>query len=108
MQHFEFSSALQSILVKLQNVKANEWIVIELENIGFFFFLFFFIYIKTMKLRYKDENSMVEHLNTSQEFISHAIFLEVPLANEVLALLHIGSLHDSCEINAATHCNLDS
>ena len=48
-----------------------------------------------VKLRYQDGSSMEEHMNAFQRLINQTTSLEVPLADEVLALLLLGSLPDS-------------
>ena len=51
----------------------------------------------SVRLRYQDGSVMEEHLNTFQGLINHTTSLEIRLANEVLALLLLGSLPDSWE-----------
>ena len=55
-----------------------------------------------MRLRYQDGSSMAEHMKALQGRIHHATSLEVPLANEVLALLLHSSLLDSWETLVVT------
>ena len=53
-------------------------------------------------LRYQDGSSMAEHLNMFQGLISQTISLDIPLANEVLTLLLLGSLPYSWETLVVT------
>ena len=53
------------------------------------------VFRKLVRLRYQDDSSIAEHMNAFQGLIHQATSLEVPLADEVLALL--GSLLDSWE-----------
>ena len=55
------------------------------------------VFRKIVRLRYQDGSSMVEQMNAFQGFINLNTSLEVPLADEVLALLFPGSLPDSWE-----------
>ena len=57
---------------------------------------------KLVRLRYQDGSSMAEHLNTFQGLISQTVSLDIPLANEVLTLLLLGSLPDSWETLVVT------
>ena len=50
------------------------------------------VFKKIVRLRYQDGLSMVEHLNAFQGLINQTPCLEVPLDDEVLALLLLGSL----------------
>ena len=63
------------------------------------------IFRKFMRLRYQDSSSMAEHLNAVQGLINQTTSLEVPLADEVLALLLLGSLRDSWETLVVTFGN---
>ena len=58
-----------------------------------------------MRLRYRDSSSMADHLNAFQGHINQTISTEVPLVDEMLALLLLGSLPDSGETLAV---NLDN
>ena len=60
------------------------------------------VFQKIVRLHYQDGSSMVEHLNVFQGLINRATTLEAPLANEVFALLLLGSLPDSWEILVVT------
>ena len=53
------------------------------------------VFRKIVKLRYQDGLSMAEHLNAFEGLLNQNTSLEVPLADEVLALLLLGSLLDS-------------
>ena len=53
------------------------------------------LFKKMVRLRYRDSSSMVEHLNQTMS-------LEIPLADEVLALLLLGSLLDSWQTHVVT------
>ena len=53
------------------------------------------IFRKIVRLRYHDGSSMGEHPNSFQGLVNQIVSLEVPLADEVLALLLLGSLLDS-------------
>ena len=53
------------------------------------------IFRKIVRLRYQDDSCMVEHMNAFQGLINQTTSLEVPLADEVLALLLLESLLDS-------------
>ena len=64
------------------------------------------VFRKIVRLRYRDGSSMAEHLNAFQGVINHTTSLEVPLANEVLALLLLGSLPDSLEMLMVTLGNV--
>ena len=61
---------------------------------------------KIMRLRYQDDSSIVEHLNAFQGLINQYTSLEVPLADEVLALLLLGTLPDSSETLVVTLGNV--
>ena len=56
------------------------------------------IFRKITRLRYQDDSSVVEHMNTFQWRINQTTSLEVPLGDEVLTLLLLGSLSDSWEM----------
>ena len=60
------------------------------------------IFRKIVRLRYQDGSSMAEHMNAFQGLINQTTSLEVPLADEVLALLLLGSLPDSWEMLVVT------
>ena len=53
------------------------------------------VFQKIVRLRYQDGYSMAEHMNAFQGLINQTTSLEVPLADEALALLLLGSLSDS-------------
>ena len=55
--------------------------------------------------RYQDGANMVEHLNAFQELINQTTTLEVPLSDEVLALLLLGSLPCSSKTLVVTPVN---
>ena len=55
------------------------------------------VFKNIVRLRYQDVSSMAEHMNSFQGLTNQTTYLEVPLADEVLALLLLGSLPDSCE-----------
>ena len=55
------------------------------------------IFRKIMRLRYQDDSNMAEHINAFQGLMNQKTSLEVHLADEVLALLFLGSLPDSWE-----------
>ena len=55
------------------------------------------VFRKLVRLRYHDGSSMAEHMNAFQGLIHQATSLEVPLADEVLALFLLGSLPDRWE-----------
>ena len=57
-----------------------------------------FVFRRIVRLRYQDGSSMTEHPNAFQGLINQTTSLEVPLADEVLALLLLGSLPDSWEM----------
>ena len=48
------------------------------------------VFRKIVRLKYQDSSSMAEHINAFQALINQTTSLEVPLANEVLALLLLG------------------
>ena len=50
------------------------------------------VFRRIVRLRYRDDSSMAKHLNAFQELINQTTSLEVPLADEVLTLLLLGSL----------------
>ena len=50
------------------------------------------VFRKLVRLWYQDGSSMTEHMNAFQGLIHQATSLEVPLADEVLALFLLGSL----------------
>ena len=60
------------------------------------------VFRKIVRLRYQDGSSMAEHMNAFQGLINQTTSLEVPLADEVLALLLLGSLPDSWETLVVT------
>ena len=64
------------------------------------------IFRKLVRLRYQDDSSMVEHMNAFQGLINQTTSLEVPVADEVLALLLLGSLSDSWETLGITLGNV--
>ena len=55
-----------------------------------------------IRLRYQDGSSMAEHMNAFQGLIHQATSLEVPLADEVLALFLLGSLPKTWETLVVT------
>ena len=55
------------------------------------------IFRKIVRLRYQDGSSMAEHINAFHGLMNQTTALEVPLADEVFALLLLGSLPDSWE-----------
>ena len=63
------------------------------------------IFRKLVRLRYQDDSSMVEHMNAFQGLINQTTLLEVPLVDEVLTLLLLGSLRDSWETLVVTWGN---
>ena len=60
------------------------------------------VFRKLVRLRYQDGSSMAKHMNAFQGLIHQATSLEVPLADEVLALFLLGSLPDSWETLVVT------
>ena len=54
-----------------------------------------YVFCRIVRLRYQDNSSMAEHLNAFEGLLNQNTSLEVPLADEVLALLLLGSLLDS-------------
>ena len=60
------------------------------------------IFRKIVRLRYEDNSSMAENMTAFQGLINQTTSLEVPLADEVLALLLLGSLRDSWETIVVT------
>ena len=56
------------------------------------------VFRKIERLRYQDGSNMAKHINTIQGLINHTTSLELPLADEVLALLLLRSLVDSWEM----------
>ena len=60
------------------------------------------VFRKIVRLRYQDASSMDEHVNAFQGLIIQMVSLEIPLANEVLALLMLGSRRDSWETLVVT------
>ena len=60
------------------------------------------VFRKLVRLRYQDGCSMAQHLNMFQGLISQTVSLDIPLANEVLTLLLLGSLPDSWETLVVT------
>ena len=50
---------------------------------------------KIVRLRYQDGSSIVEHLSVFQGLINQTVSLQIPSADEVLALVLLGSLPDS-------------
>ena len=57
---------------------------------------------KIVRLGYQDGASITEHMNAFQGLINQTTALEVLLADEVLALLLLGSLLDSWETLVVT------
>ena len=55
-----------------------------------------------VRLRYPNGSSMLEHLNPFQGLINQNTSLEVPLADDILALLLLGSFPDNWEILVIT------
>ena len=53
------------------------------------------VFRKIVRLRYQDGSSMAEHLNAFQGLINQTTSLEVPMADEVFALLLLASLSES-------------
>ena len=60
------------------------------------------VFRKIVRLWYQDGSSMTEHINAFQGLMNQTTSLEVPLADEVLALLLLGSLSDSWETLVVT------
>ena len=60
------------------------------------------VFRKIVRLRYQDGSSMAEHMNAFQGLINQTTSLEIPLTDEVLALLLLGSLPDSWEMLVVT------
>ena len=60
------------------------------------------VFRKLVRLRYQDGSSMAEHMNAFQGLIHQATSLEVPLADEVLALFLLGSLPETWETLVVT------
>ena len=60
------------------------------------------LFRKLLRLRYQDVSRMTKHLNTFQGLISQIVSPHIPLANEVLTLLLLGSLRDSWETLVVT------
>ena len=65
------------------------------------------VFRKIVRLRYQDGSSMAEHMNAFYDLINQITLLEVPLADEVLALLLLGSLPDSWETLVVTVGNAE-
>ena len=63
------------------------------------------VFQKIVRLKYQDDSSMAEHMNAFQGLINYTTSLEVPLADEVLALLLLRSLLDSWETQVVTLAN---
>ena len=55
-----------------------------------------------VRLRYPNGSSMLEHLNPFQGLINQNTSLEVPLADDILALLLLGSFPESWEMFVVT------
>ena len=53
------------------------------------------VFRKIVRVRYQDDSCMAEHINAFKGLINQTTSLEVPLADEALALLLLGSLSDS-------------
>ena len=64
------------------------------------------IFRKIARLRYQEGSYMVEHMNSFQGLINQTTSLEVPLIDEVLALLLLGSLPNSWETLVVTLGNV--
>jgi hypothetical protein len=64
------------------------------------------VFRKIVRLQYQDDSSMAEHINAFQGLMNQTTSLEVPLANEVLALLWLGSLLDNWEMLVVTLGNV--
>ena len=64
------------------------------------------VFRKIESLRYQDGTHMAEHMNTFQGQINQTTSFEVPLADELLALLLLGSLLDSWEMLVVTLGNV--
>ena len=60
------------------------------------------VFRKIVRLRHEDGSIMAEHVNASHGLINQTTALEVPLADEVFALLLLGSLLDSLEMLVVT------
>ena len=60
------------------------------------------VFRKLVRLWYQDGSSMEQHMNAFQGLIHQATSLEVPLADEVLALFLLSSLPDSWETLVVT------
>ena len=60
------------------------------------------VFRKIVRLTYQDGSYMAEHMNAFQGLINQTTSLEVPLADEVLALLLLGSLPNSWETLVVT------
>ena len=60
------------------------------------------VFRKLVRLRYQDGSSMAEHMNVFQGLIHQATSLGVPLVDEVLALVLLGSLPDTWETLVVT------
>ena len=65
------------------------------------------VFRKIVRLRYQDDSNMVEHINAFQGLMNQNTALEVPLADEVFALLQLGSLPDSWEMLVVTLGNAE-
>ena len=65
----------------------------------------FLVFRKIVRLRYQDGMSMAEHINAFPGLTNQTTSLEVPLSDEVLALLLLGSLPDSWETLVVTSGN---
>ena len=57
---------------------------------------------RIVRLRYQDGSSMAEHLNAFDGLINQTVSLEIPLVDDELALLVLGSLPDSWETLVVT------
>ena len=60
------------------------------------------VFQKLVRLGYQDGFSMAEHMNAFQGLINQTTSLQVPLTDEVLTLLLLGSLTDSWETLVVT------
>ena len=56
------------------------------------------VFWKLVRLKYQDGSNMAEHMNAFQGLINRATSIEVRLVDEVLALLLLCSLLDSCQM----------
>ena len=60
------------------------------------------VFRKIVRLQYQDGSSMAEHINAFQGLMNQTTSLEVPLVDEVLTLLLLGSLPDNWETLVVT------